>query len=154
MMQPSNLITVVLAQAREPENKQTKMTNVTPSDVSDQFNQGIQHDLPWELLIAGIGATLVTIAVISARRWWLARHKDPSPMVLFSAICRKAGLGWRDRYLLWKIARTFNLPTPIALMLARGTLRHYVSLYLSNRPGLSSRRISQRAAQIESALFG
>ncbi|MFK7790731.1 MAG: hypothetical protein AB8C95_14715 [Phycisphaeraceae bacterium] len=122
--------------------------------VSDHINGGLQHDMPWELLLVGIGAMLMTVVVVSVRRWWLSRHADPSPMVLFIAIARKAGLGWRDRYLLWRISRTFDLPTPIALMLARGTLRHYRALYLSNRAGCTHHRASQRLARIEMALFG
>lgn len=153
-MQISASIKIVLAQAQSSENKQNKMTDVIPSDVSEHFNQGIQHNMPWELIVAGIGATLLTIALVSARRWWVGRHEDPSPMVLFSAISRKAGLGWRDRYLLWRMSKTFDLPTPIALMLARGTLRHYCELYLSNRAGSTQQRLQQRLTKIEDALFG
>ena len=145
---------VLIAQASGDQEKQTTMTTVSPSDISKARNSGAGYDLPWELLLAGIGATLVTIAVISARRWWLGRHKDPSPMVLFSAICRKAGLGWRDRYLLWRISRTFDLPTPIALMLSKGTLRHYSDLYLNSHSAIGSRRNGQRLSRIEAELFG
>lgn len=150
---PAATLTLLLAQAPDDPEKQKALTTVAPSDVSEQFNQGIQHDLPWELLLAGIGATLVTIVIVSLRRWWQSRHEDPSPIVLFSAIARRAGLGWRDRYLLWRMARAFDLPTPIALMLARGALRHYSELYLSNRTGGSQRRLSQRLSSIESSLF-
>lgn len=154
MMLLTNTAMLLLAQSSDEPNKQTTMTTVTPRDVSDQINKGLEHDLPWELLLVGIGTTLVVIVVISLKRWWMGRHDDPSPMVLFSAIARKAGLNWRDRYLLWRIARTYDLPTPIALMLSRGTLRHYGDLYLSNHTAAIHRRSGQRLAQIESALFG
>lgn len=122
------------------------------SEISKYATDGIQHDLPWELLLVGLGTTLTAIAIISARRWWRKRHQDPSPIVLYSAIARKAGLGWRDRLLLWRIAKAFQLPTPIALLIAQGTLQHYSKRYLGNH---SSRpRLSQRLAQIESTLFG
>ncbi|MEM6256732.1 MAG: hypothetical protein AAGI37_00290 [Planctomycetota bacterium] len=149
---PANILHLLLAQAEE--QKPGKLIGVELDEVSKHVNDGIQHELPWELLLAGIGATLVTIVVISLRRWWHHRHTDPSPPVLFSAIARRAGLGWRDRYLLWRMARTFDLPTPIALMLARGSLRHYSQLYLSNRSAGSQRRSAQRLAAIEDALFG
>lgn len=122
--------------------------------VSQSIRDGVGHDMPWELLLAGIGATLMTIMVISLRRRWLNRHADPSPTVLFSAIARKAGLDWRDRLLLRRIARTFDLPTPITLLLARGTLRHYTELYLSIRAGTTHHRLHQRIARIEAELFG
>jgi len=147
------IIGLVLAQSQDDSNKQKTLTTVSPSEVSDQINQGVQHDLPWELLLVGIGTTIVVIAVISLKRWWMSRHKDPSPMVLFSAIARKAGLNWRDRYLLWRIARAFDLPTPIALMLSRGTLRHFGDLYLTSHAS-NQRRSGRRLSAIEDALFG
>lgn len=153
MLQLATTITILLAQAQSETDKQSTMTTVSPSEVSKARNDGASYDLPWELLLIGIGATLLAIGVVSIRRWWLSRHTDPGPMVLFSAIARKAGLGWRDRYLLWRIAKTYNLPTPITLMLSRGTLRHYVDLYLSHRAA-GSRRADQRLSQIESSLFG
>jgi len=122
--------------------------------VSEHVNDGIQHDLPWELLLVGLGATLIAIVVISLRRWWLARQKDPSPLVLYSAIARKAGLGWADRFMLWRIARAGELPTPIALLLARGTLRHYADAYARRRSSRARDRVIQRIARIEAELFG
>lgn len=149
----ANAAPLLLAQSSNNEDKQSTMTTVSPSDVSKAVTDGVQHDLPWELLLVGLGTTLIIIVVISFRRWWIGRHNDPSPFALFSAIARKAGLGWRDRYLLWRISKTFDLPTPITLMLSRGALRHYTDLYLSNRTS-GSRRTGQRIAQIESMLFG
>lgn len=149
-MMLNSLPHLLLAQT---DDKPGKLVGVDLKDVSKHVNDGIQHDLPWELLLVGIGTTLIVIVVISFRRWWKGRHLDPSAGALFSAIARKAGLGWRDRYLLWRISRTFNLPTPITLMLSRGALRHYTDLYLSNRDSTNA-RASQRLAQIESMLFG
>ena len=154
MLNLSSTLTLLLAQAAGDQDKQTTMTTVAPSDVSKAVNSGARYDMPWELLLVGIGATLMVIVVISIRRWWISRHNDPSPMVLFTAIARKTGLGWRDRYLLWRIAKTFDLPTPITLMLSRGALRHYTDLYLSRQSGSSYRRVGQQASRIESALFG
>lgn len=138
----------------QSEQKPGRLTGVDLKEVSKHVTDGLEHDLPWELLLVGIGATLTAIVVISFRRWWQGRHDDPSPTVLYSAIARKAGLGWRDRFLLWRIASSFNLPTPITLMLARGTLRHYSRLYLSNRSGYTSQRTGLRLARIEATLFG
>lgn len=142
----------LLAQS-DPNNAGDETPRAKLDAISDSIVQGVEHDMPWELLLMGIGAILMTVVIVSIRRWWQSRHSDPSPMVLFSAIARKAGLGWRDRYLLWRISKAFNLPTPIALMLSKGTLRHYSDLYLRNAAG-TSRRHSQRLTRIEDALFG
>eukprot|EP00752_Nemacystus_decipiens_P013601 g12059.t1 len=79
--------------------------------------------------------------------------KEVAPIVLYSAIARKAGLGWRDRFLLWRIARSCDLPTPITLLLSRGTLRHYSGIYLSSRTGTRANRLHQRLSHIEAGLF-
>ncbi len=123
-------------------------------DVSKHFNDGIQHDLPWELLLVGLGSILIIIVAVSMRRWWVGRHDDPSPLVLYSAISRKAGLSWADRFLLWRIARANALPTPITLLLARGSLRHYASTFASGLSTRSAQRLRQRITRIEAELFG
>ena len=143
---------ILLAQS---DGKPTTMVDRDKlSEVSESIRNGVAYDLPWELLVTGIGALLVVIMVVSLRRWWQRRHVDPSPMELFGAIARKAGLTWRDRLLLWRIARACKLPTPIALLLARGSLRHYGDLYLAHRTGSDSRRTGQRLTRIEDTLFG
>lgn len=141
----------LLAQAQD---KQKKLASVDLKEVSRQYNQGIKHDMPWDLLLVGLGATLVAIVVISLRRWWLARQDDPSPLVLYSAIARKAGLTWSDRLALWRIARARGLPTPIALLLARGTLRHHTQAFASGLGPSAAQRLKERIQRIEAALFG
>jgi len=136
------------------QDEQKKLTGAKLEDVRDHFNDGIQHDLPWELLLVGLGLTLILIVLVSLRRWWRARQDDPSPLVVYSAIARKAGLGWADRFLLWRIARAGNLPTPIALLLARGALRHHARAFASRLGPRSADRLQARIARIESDLFG
>lgn len=123
-------------------------------EVSKHINDGIKHDLPWELLLVGLGLTLVGITLISLHRWWKRRQDDPSALVLFSAIARKAGLGWSDRLTLWRVARANDLPSPIALLLARGALRHYADQYALAKPGRARQRLDRRVARIEAELFG
>ena len=141
----------LLAQA---DDKPGKLVGVDLKDVSKHVNDGIQHDLPWELLLVGLGATLIAIVAITLRRWWLARQDDPSPLVLYSAIARKAGLGWADRFVLWRIARATGLATPIALLLARGALRHHAGLFATRLGPRSAERFRARMNQIEAELFG
>ena len=148
------LHTVAQLMLAQSEDDPGKLVKAELKEVSRLRNEGLSYDMPWELLLVGIGATLTVITVISLKRWWTNRHKDPTPSVLFSAIARKAGLNWRDRYLLWRIARAYDLPTPITLMLSRGTLRHYGDLYLNSHAATSQRRSGKRLAEIESALFG
>ncbi|MFN3168353.1 MAG: hypothetical protein ACE37H_14945 [Phycisphaeraceae bacterium] len=141
----------LLAQSQE---KQKKLIGVELEDVSKHVNDGVQHDLPWELLLVGLGLTLIVIVAVSLRRWWRARQDDPSPLVVYSAVARKAGLGWGDRFLLWRIARAGDLPSPTALLLARGALRHHAKALMIRLGPRSAERVQVRLERIESELFG
>lgn len=125
----------------------------SPSEVSEHFNHG-RWDLPWELVVVGIGMVLASIAAISLFRWWQRRHDDPTPLMLFSAIARKAGLSWGERILLWRIARSEELPTPIALLLARGTLTHYATRFARKQSPRTRERVLSRVNQLKGRLFG
>lgn len=144
---------LLLAQASS-EDKKKMLTTVAPSDISKEINKGIQHDMPWDLLLIGIGTTILCIAAISIRRWWLRRMNDPSPLVLYSAIARKAGLSLPDRFVLWRVSRFADLPTPIALLLSRGTLRYHTERYAQHLGRSSREKHTQRFARIEAELFG
>lgn len=151
----NNLLTAapsLLAQAQKKSH--TMVDRDKLEEISRLHNEGVKHDLPWELLLVGLGVMLVAIVAVSLRRWWHARQDDPSPLVLYSAIARKAGLGWADRFVLWRIAKRFDLPTPIALLLSRGTMRHYTAVYLSNRSGTARQKLADRFSRIEAELFG
>ena len=123
-------------------------------EVSKVINEGVGHDMPWELLMVGIGATLTAIVVISLRRRWIGRHENPGPLMMFNAIARKAGLSWQERFILWRIARANDLPTPIALLLARGALRHYAEQYARHHNITARAKFDARLNHIESNLFG
>ena len=58
------------------------------------------------------------------------------------------------RFVLWHLAQLYDLPTPITLLLSRGTLRHYAQLYTANRSGPSRQRLVDRFSRIEDELFG
>lgn len=144
-------ITPRFAQA-EP-NKSVLFDRDKLQEISRLHNEGIPHDMPWDLLLVGLGLTLIAITVISTRRWWLARQNDPSPLVIYSAVARKAGLTWPDRLLLWRVARSCELPTPISLLLSRGALRTFTTRFAQQRSPATQQRLTQRVAKIEAALF-
>jgi len=111
-------------------------------------------DLPWDVVIVGLGAILAAIAAVSLYRWWQRRNDDPTPLVLFSAIARKAGLSWGERLLLWRIARRQKLDSPIALLLARGTLRHHANLFAQHLSPRGKDQLTHRIEKLSERLFG
>ena len=124
-----------------------------PSEISKNFVNN-RYELPWDVVIVGLGAILAAIAAVSLYRWWQNRNDDPSPLVLFSAISRKAGLTWGERYLLWRIARRQNLETPIALLLARGTLRHHAAGFAQHLSPRGREQLKRRIDRLADRLFG
>lgn len=151
MINPLSTISILAQSQKSPGSL---VDRAKLDEVSDAVNDGNLHDLPWELLLIGLGTTLICIVIVTLRRWWHARQDDPSPLVLYSAIARKAGLSLADRFTLWRIAKASDLPTPIALLLARGTLRHYTLAYTQRRSPQARQRIAERIARIEAELFG
>ncbi|MEM1355475.1 MAG: hypothetical protein AAGC44_08785 [Planctomycetota bacterium] len=143
-MNPSGLIQL----AQSPPRPLAK-----PSEISENFVSN-RYDLPWDVVVVGIGAVLAAIAAVSLYRWWQRRNEDPSPLVIFSAIARKAGLSWGERYLLWRIARRQKLDTPIALLLARGTLRHHAAAYAKHLSPAGRDRVRSRIDSLSQRLFG
>lgn len=123
------------------------------SEVSESFVNN-RFDLPWSIVIVGLGAILAAIAAVSLYRWWQRRNDDPTPLVLFSAIARKAGLSWGERLLLWRIARNQKLETPIALLLARGTLRHHAAGFAHKLSPHGRQRLQHKIDRLCERLFG
>lgn len=122
-------------------------------DISSGFRDG-RWEMPWQPLVIGLGCVLVVLVTVSARRWWVNRYDQPGPLVLYSALARKAGLGWSQRLLLWRIARHAGLSSPIALLLARGALKTYTREYTAKQGALAQQRIHRRVNDIQAHLFG
>ncbi len=127
-----------------------------PADLDD-ISAGFRNarwELPWEILVIGLGAVLIVLVTISARRWWVNRYVQPGPNILFSALARKAGLGWSARLLLWRIARHAGLSSPIALLIARGALSKHTQAYTAQLGGHAQKRIHRRVQAIQDHLYG
>jgi len=111
-------------------------------------------NLPWGLVLVLLGLVVLLVALISIRRWWVHRNDEPTHLMLYSAIARKAGLSWSDRLLLWRIARRCSLATPITLLLARGALTHHTKAYRETLSHRRAVRVSQQVQRIRVELFG
>lgn len=127
--------------------------SATPSEISEHFKNS-RWELPWELLVIGLGLVLIVLVVWSLLRWWKTRDSNPSPLVLYSIIARRAGLTWADRLLLWRIARARKLSSPISLLLARGALEKHSRAYRQRLGAGTSRRVQRRVERLSADLFG
>ncbi len=108
---------------------------------------------PEEILLL-VGGLLTVLSLCSLVAWLSRQRLRPHTLVVFNRVAREAGLGLRDRLVLWRIARATALPTPLALLLCPGTLGHAARTYARHqrkRPG--TLRLA-RAASIRRHLFG
>jgi len=134
---------------------QTPSTHPMPGgytfkDVADNFGSDGLIDTSW-LLIA-VGALLLLISGLSIARWWKYRDGYSNPLLVFTRIAGIVGLGYRDQWLLFRVAHRASLASPLTLLLSPATFEYHVKAYLDRRRwGLSGTR--QRAKAIRSSLF-
>ncbi|MFP4145268.1 MAG: HEAT repeat domain-containing protein [Phycisphaeraceae bacterium] len=102
-------------------------------------------------LLPAVGGLLVGIGGLALWRWW--RQPGPRPGRVFREVASSAGLGWRQRRLLVRIAREQGLPTPLTLMLSSRTLSVHARAYVARRPdGLAKREALRQVALVRLAL--
>lgn len=142
--------TAALASKNENNGSLTRASLEDISASRDPF----RVNLPWEVMLIILGLLVLLIALLSIRRWWGRRNTDPTPLMIYSAIARKAGLSFGDRVLLWRIARKRELATPITLLLARGALDHHAKAYRAALSHSASGRVGRRIDRIRGELFG
>ena len=104
------------------------------------------------MVVLGLLLTLVSGVSIAA---WLSRQRlQPHRLVVFDRLAREAGLTLRQRWLLVRIGRFCELPTPLTLMLCPGTLGRCARRYAeATRRRGRSRRLAE-CASMRRHLFG
>jgi hypothetical protein len=105
--------------------------------------------LGWILL-----ALLMVLLAIWLKQWYKNRPIDPTPNRLFRKLARQLQLGLWDQWLLLRIAREQQLPSPLTLLLSRSTLLHHGSAYAAEVVAVRSPWIRKRVEKIAVRLFG
>lgn len=88
------------------------------------------------------------------RQWYKNRPTDPTPSHLFRKMARELRLGLLDQWLLLRICREQQLPSPLTLLLSRTTLLHYARQYSQHLTPLRAPMAMARAQRIVDMLFG
>ncbi|MCE9592096.1 MAG: hypothetical protein K8S99_16440 [Planctomycetes bacterium] len=139
--------TMILAAASTPpmDERQARLEQVT---------RGFRHQ-PWgatEMIFVAILVLIVLMAYV-LYRWQRERRQRSTPMLTFHYAAEQMGLEMRDELLLARIARVQELPSPLTLMLSRGTLRHHTARYLKTLSPGQAARINRRIEGVERLLF-
>jgi len=129
-----------------------RMTNVDLPDISRNIGSGTR--LPTEWLIALVGLLIALVATVALVRWWRARSRAPRPGATFQRVGRLAGLSRRQRWLLARVAKHENLPSPLTLMCSSRTLAHHGRRYATEvGGGQPAPAMLRRLARIQTTLF-
>ncbi|MDZ7617677.1 MAG: hypothetical protein U1E05_11770 [Patescibacteria group bacterium] len=100
-------------------------------------------------VLLGLAGMILAVWLLSlVMNWQETGRKRPSPMRLFVEICRAHRLGWRDGWLLWRLAKSQRLSDPARIFLEPerfepihlvGTLRFRVARLAALRDKLFAR---------------
>ena len=109
--------------------------------------------LTWQALVVGL--VLLVLVLIIARGFRAIRRSDEQsrPTGLFLQLAEALGLGWRERWLLWRIARQQHLPSAITLLLSRQTLLHQGEAYSQSVKPQRRERVLEKVSSIASVVF-
>ena len=76
---------------------------------------GVDDFVHMLLVVAGILALLLILSYII--NYWQRRRGYDSPLGLFLSLCRAHNLKWKERWLLWRLARLESIADPARLFL-------------------------------------
>jgi hypothetical protein len=120
--------------------------------ISMHFSSGSGLSMWWIAIATGLLLTL--IAVLSMRTIRDRAEAKSAPMLVFRRVAEHVGLGASDQWLLIRIARQQELPTPLALLLSPGTLTHHAAAYAAQQGDRKGRLTMLRVDAICRDLFG
>lgn len=130
-----------------------RLFDVDPSEVG---RAALEHGSRMHVadIMVVLGLVLTLISALSVLGWLMQQRLQPHRLVVFSRLGKALGLGLRDRWLLWRIARHEALPTPTALLLTPGTLGHAARRHALGQGRRRGPLALARAASIRRHLFG
>lgn len=138
---------------------QLAVANQPPADPRHEFFMEVRdsflHDR-WGYtgLFFFLIAFLTGLLVLVLYRRYQERAHRSKPMLTYHSIAERVGIEWRDEVLLARIARARDLPSPLTLMVSRGTLLHHTEQYAATLSARAASRTKQRAEALARLLFG
>lgn len=118
--------------------------------IRDGWGTSVSVPVSPTLLIA-LGLVLAAGAAgVMGVRLWRQRADGRRAGATFRLAARRAGLSWRDRWALRRIAARAELPTPLTLLLSPATLRHHAAAVAQRS---RSPRLIQHMARVEAMLL-
>ncbi len=103
-----------------------------------------------------VAVAMVLMIVIAGLWAWRTYRFDQlrsKPIMIFHHLAREIGITPWDEWLLFLIGRHQDLPTPLTLLLSRGTFDHYTDRYLQTLPPKRRNHVTGRIQRLSRYLF-
>jgi len=141
-----------------PETPETASRALDRPPRDEVFRQLAEHwdgqavlPLPWVLI--ALALLLLLLSGLSVAHWWRRRDSRPAPWRVFRRVTDELGLEWSQRWLLWRIARRQELPTPLTLLISPGTLTHHAEAYAAACGARRAEAVRDRVQRLCVTLF-
>ncbi|WP_432798950.1 hypothetical protein [Poriferisphaera sp. WC338] len=125
-----------------------------PSEISEKFRDGeAGSQIPVDGILLAAGVVLVIFAALSMFRWWRHRGEYSMPGMVFVKVGRGVGLSWRELLMVRRIAKTTGFGEPLAMLMARGTMRAWTEVYLQQIPVKKHDKVMQVIDHVGKKVF-
>lgn len=109
------------------------------------------------ILLRWVAFLLSVIGLVVGSLWlrdhWRSRHVRSAPLLTFIYVARTLGLSPADCWLLIRIARQQNLPSPLTLILSDNTLQWHGRQYADSVVPFRRSALQRRLRTISACLF-
>lgn len=122
--------------------------------ISESFGaKRFEVALPWQAIV--IGLVLLALVLVIARGWGMVQRSQTrsQPVRLFLQVAQALGIGWRERWLLIRIARQQKLPSALTLLVSRSTMLIHARAYAQSLGERRGERVLKRVAQLAALIF-
>jgi len=106
------------------------------------------------LLFAVLALFTLSLLAMWLFRRYQERHLRSRPMQTFNHLAAELGMTLADQWLLVRIARAENLPSPLTLLLSHATLHHHAHSYAQRLSPRRRARIRRTLHALTETLFG
>lgn len=134
---------LILAQTRERADLEAISQYVTSGEM----------DWPWHWLLIGVGFLLALFSIMSLIRLHRSGAWQRQTLLLAYQVAQQIGLRLRDMWLLYRIARQQQLPSPLTLMFSADTLEHHARDFTRGHPPGRQKRIMRQVERIQRVIF-
>lgn len=126
-----------------------------PVNLGDVFRKHWHSDdlVDTNLLLVAACILFGILLIMYSMRTFKQRKHSAHPLTTFNVIAAELKLSMSEKWLLVRIARQQDLPTPLALLLSPATLRHHALRFASDLGPAGKQKVLFRIREIRQRLM-